>query len=235
MVDSCIGGKSSINIGGIKNLVGNIYPPKRILIGTDFCNTLSKADLNAGLAEAAKICFCKGNAEFQEFLRLTDLQDDVALKDLIEFVLSTKKWFIEIDEFDKKERQLLNFGHTFGHALEVASNYEVAHGLAVALGMQAAIAFESNNRETSSIENQLFDYLMNLLQQANVTATVSELFDVKKFKESFSNDKKHSSDVFRIILPNSHGGVRIEEMTRTNQVLSDVTEAMTTVLQGDSQ
>ena len=235
MIDSCIGGKSSINVDGIKNLVGNIYPPKRILIGTEFCGTLSKADHNAGLAEAAKICFCKGDFEFQEFLRLSDRKDNTVIRDLIEFVLSTKKWFIEIDEFDKNERQLLNFGHTFGHALEVATNYEVAHGLAVALGMQAAIAFESKNRETSRIEGQLFNYLTTLIDEAKVLQTVSTLYDAKKFEDSFSKDKKHSSDLFRIILPNPHGGVRMEELMRTGESISAVTEAMKTVLERDSR
>jgi 3-dehydroquinate synthase len=70
MSDSCIGGKSSINAGVIKNLVGNIYPPQEIVIDTDFIQTLGAVDVNAGLTEAVKICFCKGPNEFNEYLKL---------------------------------------------------------------------------------------------------------------------------------------------------------------------
>lgn len=70
MADSCVGGKSSINTKTVKNLIGNIFPPETIYADTDFISTLSDEDFSAGLAEASKICFCKGADEFQKFLNL---------------------------------------------------------------------------------------------------------------------------------------------------------------------
>jgi len=109
MVDSCVGGKSSINTRTIKNLIGNIYPPAKIYIDTKFLATLSEVDFLCGLAEASKICFCKGEGEFKKFLELTQSRSPVDVAKMIGHVLSAKRWFIEIDEFDKAERKILNF------------------------------------------------------------------------------------------------------------------------------
>ena len=122
MVDSCVGGKSSINVGPYKNLVGTFHPPKQIDIDPLLATTLASEQIAAGLIEAAKICFCRGPASFAEYLGQEPGvgMGTQALEHVILTSLLAKKHFIEIDEFDKKERLLLNFGHTFGHAIEGA-------------------------------------------------------------------------------------------------------------------
>ena len=121
MADSCIGGKSSINAGGVKNLVGNIYPPAAVAVDPAFLPTLSREAIVAGLAEAAKICYCRSAAAFEEYLVRYKAFEAGDATPLLFHVLDSKRWFVEIDEFDRKERRLLNFGHTFGHALEAAT------------------------------------------------------------------------------------------------------------------
>ena len=139
MADSCIGGKSSLNVSGVKNLAGNIYPPASVVVDPDFITSLEVEDVAAGLGEAVKIAFCAGPEVFASFLR--HYEDRAHWEPLIEGVLTAKKWFIEIDEFDHAERRLLNFGHTFGHALEAATDFSVNHGVAVIMGMLAAGSF----------------------------------------------------------------------------------------------
>lgn len=141
MVDSCIGGKSSINVGPYKNLIGTFHPPKVILLDPNHAKTLPRDQFASGLIEAAKICYCRGPEPFSAYL---DHAPSIAMSiDALEGVilesLHAKKWFIEIDEFDKKERLLLNFGHTFGHAIELGLGFGVwLHGEAVGCGMVLA-------------------------------------------------------------------------------------------------
>ena len=121
--DSCIGGKSSINVNGIKNLVGNFNPPKEIVIDFSFLESLNDSMIDSGLCEALKICFAyHENRVLQCFNNFLTNKEVDYLENITALSLETKKWFIEKDEFDKNERKLLNFGHTFGHAIESQSN-----------------------------------------------------------------------------------------------------------------
>jgi 3-dehydroquinate synthase len=106
MVDSCIGGKSSINVGQYKNIAGNFYPPQMITIDPHFCNTLESVEVIAGICEAVKICFADRKKAFDEFLQLTQIDGTIPnsrLAKIIELSLRTKKTFIEEDEFDDGE------------------------------------------------------------------------------------------------------------------------------------
>jgi len=231
MADSCIGGKSSINTRTVKNLIGNIYPPSRIYIDTNFLSTLSDVDYLCGLSEASKICFCRGESEFKKFLAFAQNKAPSDVAKMVAHVLAAKKWFIEVDEFDKAERKNLNFGHTFGHALEVGSNHAVPHGLAVASGIKAAILFESKNRSASEIEHELFSYVSKL------TSGISDLFEIDtidwaKYSDAFKADKKHSGDEYSLLLPNYGGGVRIEKFEKSDDLVSRVIDAQKSSLSG---
>jgi 3-dehydroquinate synthase len=199
MVDSCVGGKSSINTRTIKNLIGNIYPPAKIYIDTNFLATQSRSPV------------------------------DVAK--MVGHVLSAKRWFIEIDEFDKAERKILNFGHTFGHALEVGSSYKVPHGLAVASGIKAAIIFEAKDRAISKIESDLFEYESKLTSGITDLVKISEI-DWSKYSDAFDADKKHTGDEYSLLLPNHGGGVRIEKFKKSKALLTRVVEAQTLSISG---
>jgi 3-dehydroquinate synthase len=231
MVDSCVGGKSSINTRTVKNLIGNIYPPEKIYIDTNFLATLSETDFLCGLAEASKICFCKGEREFNKFLELTQSRTPEGIARMVSHVLSAKRWFIEIDEFDKAERKLLNFGHTFGHALEVGTSHKVPHGLAVASGIKAAIFFEAKDRAISKIENDLFEYESKLTNGLTNLMKFSEI-DWSKYSTAFDGDKKHTVDDYSLLLPNHGGGVRIEKFKKSNSLLMRVVEAQKLSISG---
>jgi 3-dehydroquinate synthase len=203
ILDSCIGGKSSINVGATKNLIGNIYPPQSVRIDPAFTETLTPEMVVSGLAEGVKICFAGGPEAFHRFLELAPVPGEATVgTELIEHVLGVKRWFIEIDEFDRGERRLLNFGHTFGHALEAAVGFSIPHGVAVALGVRAAIRHPAS--DAGSLVAELDDYCARLLEGiAPVVDGARSRFDEGTFTTAFAGDKKHSADTFTLVLPRS--------------------------------
>ena len=165
--DSCIGGKTSLNFGKFKNLLGTFFPPDEILIQPDFFQTLSQADLMSGLGEIVKFHVMmgeKGLTEMEEIVDALLRKDKSMLSKTVIQSLNFKKTFIEEDEFDKGKRILLNFAHTFGHALEVSSNYEIPHGSAVALGMLAAgCVSEKRNLLDQKIQNRVLNIVKKII------------------------------------------------------------------------
>lgn len=136
--DSCIGSKTSINFGSRKNLIGTFCPPDAIFIDTGFCGTLTPEYFNSGLGEIIKFHLQADQKQYEvlkKFLALKDPHSPQALKKIIWSTLKIKKSYFEKDEFDSARRNLLNYGHCFGHALESASGFSVNHGEAVIVGM----------------------------------------------------------------------------------------------------
>jgi 3-dehydroquinate synthase len=214
MADSCLGGKSSINAGPYKNLIGNFHPPSRIEILPVFARTLPAAEMACGAAEAAKIAFCRGASAFAAYERLAapvlsgDWQEQ-HLAELLYATLAVKQWFIEKDEFDQAERRLLNFGHTWGHALESATAFAIPHGLAVAIGMMASICFTQHQ----AVSTNLWKHCLALLLPVLVPAQL-DTFDPERFLKAFQADKKHSAVHYHLIVPTSTdpAGLGVREM-----------------------
>jgi len=126
--DSCVGGKTSINFNSVKNILGTFYPPTEILICDKFLQTLNEKDFRSGLGEVFKFKILQNKLSKDIFLKEN-------LNQLIRECLEYKISIIEVDEFDQGLRKLLNYGHTFGHALEITSDYKIPHGSAVILGI----------------------------------------------------------------------------------------------------
>lgn len=138
--DSCIGSKTSVNVDDFKNQLGTFYPPQFVILDVNFLKTLGLADMKSGLGEIIKVHFLDG-AESLEYINShydKSFSDAAVMKELIHRSLMIKKRVIEKDEFDKDYRNIMNYGHTFGHAIESISNYEVCHGQAVTMGMDIA-------------------------------------------------------------------------------------------------
>lgn len=230
MADSCIGGKSSINVAGLKNLVGNIYPPQLVIVDLAFTRSLSPIAVAAGLAEAVKICYAKGASEFDEFARLraaATALDSIAGMALVEHTLRCKQWFIEVDEFDRAERRLLNFGHTFAHAIESATQYAIPHGIAVALGVMAALRHPL--ADCGPLELNLLAECRAIIAPAiDTVRTPLQSLDEEAFRRAFDRDKKHSSDAFHLVLPQS-GGLAEVTVPRSGAAVDAVLEASLSV------
>jgi 3-dehydroquinate synthase len=230
MADSCLGGKSSINVGPYKNLIGNFHPPNSIEILPAFARSLPAAELAGGLAEAAKIAFCHGASSFATYERLAkpvllNHWQEQQLAELLHSTLAIKQWFIETDEFDQAERRLLNFGHTWGHALESATNFAIPHGLAVAIGILAAIRFSGDQPSAASLWNHCLALLGPVIQPTQLQG-----FNPDRFVQTFRADKKHTPSHIHLIVPTATApdGLGVEEvhLPATAASLAAVLEAM---------
>ena len=132
-IDSSVGGKVGLDFADTKNIIGSIYPPKKVLIDPLTLETLPRRHFANGMSEMIKYGMI-ANESFFAFLRDNDVR--TALEHAIARSIEIKQAFVEKDEFDSGERQILNFGHTYGHALEAYYGYEkYLHGEAVAIGM----------------------------------------------------------------------------------------------------
>jgi len=138
--DSCIGSKSSVNIGSYKNQIGTFYPPHRVLLTSAVLATLPPDEIRSGFGEIIKLQLLAGEPGYRELMAdLAGFSGQPGL--LAKWVarsLAVKQPYIEADEFDRGVRNLLNYGHTFGHAYESATHYGIPHGIAVVLGILTA-------------------------------------------------------------------------------------------------
>jgi 3-dehydroquinate synthase len=210
--DSCIGGKTSINFKGFKNLIGNFYPPKKIKIDINILKHLKFREILSGLGEMSHYFFLsKKNYSFF-FKNLHKVYNNKKLlKKIIYQSLEIKKRYIELDEFDTGKRLILNFGHTFGHAIEKTTNFKIPHGIAVAHGIQISL-FLSNKLRLLKRS----DYLKMTQNIKKITklAPISKL-NLLNFVKNIEKDKKHNNKNFRFILTKGVGEMMVYQLPKT--------------------
>jgi len=201
--DSCIGSKTSINFREFKNQIGGFYPPEKIFINIDFLNTLSHRDLQSGLGEMSHYFVVAGESEFKEYkqdYKNVFIDKKILLK-MISNSLRIKKGYIEIDEFDKKERQVFNYGHSFGHAIESLTNYEVAHGIAVSIGMDIANYISVKRGILSqTVRFEIRELLEKIWEGYDL-----KNINITKLLTALSKDKKNVGKELRLILCKGYG------------------------------
>jgi 3-dehydroquinate synthase len=203
--DSCIGSKTSINLGAYKNLVGTFYPPARINIDTNFLNTLTIDDIKSGIGEMLHYYLIAGCAETVNLIGDYDkLTSDRSLfKKYILTSLAIKKGFIESDEFDTNERNILNYGHTFGHAIEAISGYKVNHGQAVTMGMDIANYI---SRVLDYMDKKTFDKMHQILYKNMPDFSVKK-DDFDMYFKALAKDKKNLGKDLVCILSRKPGSM----------------------------
>jgi len=216
--DSSIGSKTSINLGDKKNLVGNFYPPVEIYIDTAFLMTLSEADILSGIGEMLHYYYYTASPLFEKIVaeRPQLLADRHLLLPYIRESLQIKKGVIEIDEFDKGERNKFNYGHTFGHALESLTDYVIKHGQGVAIGMDIANYL---SMKIGIMQQEVFDRTHGLLIK-NFPVYDWGLFDMEHYISFLLKDKKNIGSDLVCILSEGPGhlvkqSVVIDEQFRT--------------------
>ena len=206
--DSCIGSKSSINSGQIKNILGSFKPPIEIIIDTSFLQTLDKTEIFSGIGEMLKVHAINSPESFNSISQAYDemISDISKLEPFIYDSLIMKKKLIEIDEFDLGPRNVMNYGHSFGHAIESATNYAIPHGIAVTIGMDIAnfVSAELN------VSNKKVYNRMHSVLDKNCSDFRHIFIDVKDLIKALSNDKKNSSKKLKLILPNKSGIIGID-------------------------
>ena len=187
--DSCIGGKTPINVSGNKNVVGNFYPPIRILNWSGFLESLPELEVKSGIGEIFHF-FVYADSPLTERLAADYdpiLEDRALLRPYIAESLRIKKSVIEEDEFDRGERNKFNYGHTFGHALEALTRFELTHGQAVTTGMCLA---NSLSRFLGLCEVHQAEALNSLLS-VNLPEYHWADLSITEFMDALSKDKKN--------------------------------------------
>lgn len=200
-VDSCIGAKTSLNFNKYKNLIGTFYPPSEIHIYPEFLKTLTQEDFYSGVGEMAKLHLMNGERDtkvFIESLEKIDALDSQTLLERTKNCLNIKKSYIEDDEFDAGKRNMLNYGHCFGHAIESSTNFGISHGQAVVLGMILANK-EALKMGILSVENEKF-IRENVLEPV-LKVEVPEI-DVEKTIEAMGQDKKNLGNGLALVMIN---------------------------------
>ena len=209
--DSCIGSKSSINCSNIKNILGTFTPPNKIFIFTEFLKTLGVQEIQSGIGEMIKVHAIAGDETLCNIRRDYDhiLSEESILLHYLQQSLSIKKNIIEQDEFDQGVRNLMNYGHTFGHAIESATNYTIPHGIAVTIGMDMANYVASQYDEGK----QVFFEKMHSLLKKNYHEFVKHPIPFDNFINAIMKDKKNSdTNSVTAIIPDKNGKITKEKI-----------------------
>jgi 3-dehydroquinate synthase len=205
--DSCIGSKSSINSGEVKNILGTFTPPEQVVIDVDFLQTLEEKDIFSGIGEMIKVHALDSPASFNSMAQSYEKIHDhrLEMEKFIYRSLLIKKRLIETDEFDLGLRNVMNYGHSFGHAIESATNYTIPHGIAVTIGMDVAnyVAAKLGVSKYKHFER------MHDVMDKNCQAYRHVHIDVSSLMKALSKDKKNSATQLRLILPDQNGCISI--------------------------
>lgn len=193
IVDASIGGKNGINVDGVKNAIGTINPPLKILVGLDTLESLDKRNFKNGLFESIKMGLSLDKDLFDIF---KEAGETTYFKEVLYRSIEAKKRIVEEDEDESGLRKILNFGHTFGHAFEAASNYSLLHGEAIANGMLLV----SKNKDYYS---DLLDILMRM------DCPIISSYNEEDILEFVKNDKKASKSNIDLIVVNEIGKAEI--------------------------
>lgn len=221
--DSSIGGKTGVDFEGYKNMVGAFKMPRLVYMNFETLKTLDDRQFFAGFAEIMKHGLIK-DAEFYEWLienmyeiceRDLDVLSEMLMKSCV-----VKKLVVEKDPTEQGERALLNLGHTIGHAIEKAKNFELFHGECVALGTVAA-AYVSWKKELLSMEE--FYEIRDMFVPFYLPITV-EGIDPEEILKLTKSDKKKDGDSIRFILLKKIGKAVIDTTVTDEEILNAIKE-----------
>ena len=199
-VDSSIGGKTAVDLGGYKNIIGSFYQPKGVIVDPDTLNTLSVRQTANGMAEALKTGVI-GDPELFSLFENGNPERDI--EEIIKKSLIFKKKIVEEDPDEKGIRKILNFGHTVGHAIEAVSSGELLHGESVALGM----LFMSSEAVKERLM-RIYDKL-GMLQYIAPYLGTGKLSE-EDIYEALRHDKKAADGYCSVIICDKPGSCRIE-------------------------
>jgi len=199
-VDSSIGGKTAVNLGGIKNIVGSFKQPKAVLIDTAVLATLPIRQLRNGLCEAIKMAATSNADLFEKLESMSENDIYINIEEIIVEALKIKKSVVEEDERECGIRKILNFGHTLGHGIEANEClHGLYHGECVAIGMIPMCSAEVRKR------------LISLLKKVSLPTEYTG--DINSALDYIIHDKKCSDGFLSVITCSEIGSCKIEKMS----------------------
>ena len=219
--DSSVGGKTGIDFCGSKNILGAFLQPKHVYINVSAVKTLPEREIISGLGEVIKHGIIR-DKDFYEFLKenIKEIKnlDDSFLMRMCKTNCAIKASVVEADEKEAGERAHLNFGHTIGHAIESASNFELTHGECVALGMIGAFYIAVGRGYVSSSK---LDSFIALLSDYGFK-TKTDISDVEIILDIMRSDKKSANGTIRFVLPTEIGKVEIFDDVSDEEIISGI-------------
>ncbi len=222
--DSSIGGKTGVDLDGIKNMVGAFYMPRLVYMNISTLNSLDDRQYASGFAEVMKHGLIKDQNFYswliENMYEINDRDQDVLIE-MVKRSCEIKKAVVEKDPTEKGDRALLNFGHTLGHAIEKHMNFEMCHGECVALGCIAA-AFISWKRELISMEE--YYEIRDMFVPFNLPISIDSV-DKDAILALTKSDKKSDSDKIKFILLKKIGKAFIDD-TVTQKEMSDALDEL---------
>lgn len=215
--DSCVGGKTSLNFENKKNILGTFYPPNKILIYPQFINTLTSLDFISGLGEIYKFHILQN--------KILNFNTEENIKDMIYDGLEYKIDILSRDEFDKGERKFLNFGHTFGHALETTSSHQIPHGIAVIIGCMIAVNLSKRLGYNVSNYDEIINCGKTLIKKTNIPFK-KEWFDFKLLMDIVKSDKKSTGKLTMILINTRPILVDVTNIDEVKLVVDEIYESI---------
>lgn len=202
MVDSSVGGKTAIDLPEGKNLCGAFYQPSLVLCDIDTLKTLPEDIFRDGCAEVIKYGILGSRNLFDT------LKGDYDLMDVVTTCVDMKRGIVEEDEFDTGRRQLLNLGHTLGHAIEASSNFTLSHGKSVAIGM-AMMARAAVKHGFCTEETQL--EIISTLEKFGLPTKTSQ--SAEQIYQTALGDKKRQGGALTLIVPTEIGNCALHKIS----------------------
>lgn len=222
-VDSSIGGKTGVDFKQYKNMVGAFYMPSLVYINTSTLTTLEARQYYSGMAEVMKYGLIM-DASFYEWLldKLYEIhdKDPVILEELVETCCICKQKIVERDPFEKGDRALLNFGHTIGHAIEKAKNFELYHGECVALGCVCA-AYISWKRNLLTMDE--YYEVRDMFVPFNLPISIDDI-SPEEIVALTKSDKKAEGNTIKFILLKKVGKAIIDKTVTDEEMLAALKE-----------
>ncbi|KYM41149.1 3-dehydroquinate synthase [Fusobacterium necrophorum subsp. funduliforme] len=208
MVDASIGSKTAINTEDGKNLIGTFYNPRCVFIDFKFLKTLPDKELRNGLSEIIKSAIIKDRELFDMIVSKNIYEKDV-MNNIIIRCIYIKKKVVGNDFKELSERQLLNFGHTIGHAIEKISNFSISHGYAISTGM--AMISKAYYR-LDYISEETYLQIINILKKYQLP--ISCEYNKERIYQEVLKDKKNIGDKINLIYPQKIGCAVIDSVSR---------------------
>lgn len=189
MIDAAIGGKTAVNYNGIKNNIGTFYPAEKVIINTQFLDTLPEKEMLNGWVECIKLSLISKT----ELSKLLHNKNELHIEKIIKAAIQIKLSICKKDINDKNERKLLNLGHTFGHVLESISGYQISHGEAVVVGIRVAAYISNKLGYLNKNDLEKINDLLNLYDLP-IRVSASYINKLKKYGlDILLKDKKATS------------------------------------------
>nr|WP_315056447.1 3-dehydroquinate synthase [uncultured Campylobacter sp.] len=219
-VDASVGGKTGVNNRFGKNLIGSFYQPRAVYCESKFLSTLPAREFAAGVAEAVKMAVCF-DVELFKFFETHDLKSADEISHVIARCVEIKAGVVERDERESGVRAVLNYGHTFAHAIEKITDYKkFLHGEAVAIGMVIANALA---RRLGKLSGEQEEQIRKVLQKFALPIKF-HVADADAFYELFFLDKKSENGKIKFILPDGIGKFYASKEIAKDEVIAVLKE-----------